>query len=196
MFLRMYKLDPSPNRQALLEVAKAYLDAALTYLPAPATAWGFHDSEDGVRAIEAVLYSILGDKARSEAAIQRVQARIDAIPDSGYGGDTFLPGISGVLYTGMYLNEFFKSEVITRASLLRVADLVIADGAKLGGGKYLAYTNTPWGSDITYGAGAGAGGVMRLLLAMPEVVSNPKYRTLLKNTLDQFVSIQYVRWRR
>ncbi|KAH3722980.1 glutathione S-transferase LANCL1 [Pelomyxa schiedti] len=125
MFLRLYKQS---GNEGYLNHAKEYVDYSLLNYPTdyPGYEVAFQKGRIGVCAVGAVLYDILGNSTKVNELIEEV----NWIFDQTKPGDYFdwESGLSGIVYAGDYLNNYFGKEVVSSEKIKRVLELIFEEG--------------------------------------------------------------------
>ena len=124
-----------------LTYAKEYIDYAIANYPTEYTGYevAFQKGRIGVRlaiihlvinqvcAVGAVLYDILGYDTMVDSLVQEV----NSIFDQTKAGDYFdwESGLSGIVYAGDYLNNYFGQEVVSSDKIVKVLHLIYELGS-------------------------------------------------------------------
>ena len=195
MYLRLY--DRTKDK-TYLDTAQDYIDSALLYIDTiPNEYVGFLWGKTGVYCVAAVLYSLRGDEDGSKAMIQQVQNIFDKASDDSYAKyDDFDSGRAGLLYAANFLKEYFssESEVITRSSIVAVANATVQRGKALSTDPNKSYLEwiSPNDGGRWLGQSHGSAGVLCQLLNIEELLQpGSESLALITATVDHIVSKQF-----
>jgi lantibiotic modifying enzyme len=192
LYLRLF--DRTGN-EAYLATALEYLDTSLAHVQSIDGRYvGFLWGRTGVYTLGAVLAYLQGNHGACSERIAQVQAVFDQAPSDSYAPyDDFDSGRAGLLYAASFLAKFFGQDVISRSSVVAVAQAVVRRGQQLSNepDSYLQWIS-PNDGGKWLGTSHGSAGVLSQLLDVPELLTEGSpYRKLILGTLDYIVSNQF-----
>jgi len=195
LFLKLWANTKNTTLKAnYLKIAQGYIDNAIKTAPIDyKSSLGFFGSFTGTYAVAAVIYSALGDTTSSNKFIQQVQ---QAMPHGiNYTDFSFDTGVAGLMQSGLYLNWYFKKNVITETSINALAEYLIERGVyfgkKYGNGTYLLWDYAAiFGGYKSYGQGHGMFGTLQRLMDTDYVLKNKTVLSMVRSTMDLLVSMQ------
>ena len=105
---------------AYLSVAEKYIDAALNNTVFDPQFIGFLKGLPGLQAIAAVVYKKQGRQEDAKQMLRGIQSTFDSV--NGQSRWNFDQGMSGLLYTNLFLQAHFGADAIPESSVSRVVN--------------------------------------------------------------------------
>lgn len=175
-----------------LALASQYMATSLAHVNSiDSTNVGFLWGRTGVWSVAAIESSLSGDEETAMAYVAKVQAIFDTAEVSKW--DDFDAGKAGLIYAATFLKNHFKRDVITRTSVVAVANACVASGVTHSDEpeQYLQWIS-PNDGGKWLGQSHGSAGVLSQLLDVPELlVEGSDSRRLIEGTVDYIVSKQF-----
>lgn len=192
MFLRLFQLTKNAT---YLETAHDYITTSLNKIDTIDSHYvGFLWGKTGVYSLAAVISSLRGDSETAATYVSAVQSTFDrAVDDNNVPYDDFDSGRAGLLYAGQFLAKFYARDVISRSSVVAVAQATIARGQALSAeaDSYCEWIS-PNDGEKWLGQSHGSAGVLHALLEVPELMEEgSNSRKMIIGTLDHLVSKQF-----
>jgi lantibiotic modifying enzyme len=186
MAMVLLRLYLNTKNTTYLTLSMEYIKTAIA-ITRPSQDVGFLEGYSGVYGLAAIIYAASGDKTNSQLYINQF---LQVVKSSLNVADcTYLGGKAGVLMGANLLNNYFGASTIPRSDIVNLAYQMLQEGVH-SGQKYLSYVSADFGNLVLWGEGHGSSGVINQFLDIPEITSNQTALTLLKNTIDYYVSIQ------
>jgi len=185
MFLKLYYNTQNPT---YLTTAREYILSAVSVTKPSLSAVGYLEGHPGVYTLAAVISAESGDINSTAYYLDLCRTAMKytmAAPD-----DTYDTGRAGVLACAAVLNNYFGAGTIPRSDIVSMAYSILQNGIREGQ-DYLTYTNTVFPDIIFWAEGHGSAGIINQFLDIPEILSNTTAMSLIKNTLDFYLSLQF-----
>ena len=210
LFLRLYI---NTQNTSYLNLAKEYIEAALNHINTDNKEISYMMGNVGIYTITTLYYNIINDENNVNKYLIQVMDIFNDINTAIINGDETSPkykfsmsnvgyftGIAGLLYDGIFLNQYFKTEMVNNTILINIVHYLLDVGIEAGskqGHDYMIFEDGFLPGCYLVGAGEGIGGVLRTVFEayyngiVTDIFINKKYEEAITNTLKFLVSIQY-----
>ena len=209
VFLRMYNYT---RNASYLTTASEYINTAIKDLKFGEQSPSYFAGRTGVYIVAAQIAKFQGNSNDEKAYLAQITDIFEDVQDAintnssttkTYKFDMtngcIMTGLGGLLYGGILVNEYFGANTIDHSYIQNLSYFLIDIGESLGqqfNEDILIYEFTYQPTCFVPGSAEGNGGVVKMLLEaynrgyVTDLLTNTKYKTLIQNTLNWFLSVQ------